>query len=92
MLHGEAFPYASELIQQACKETKVFAVCFNKYVKSISEMNGRLSTVVEAVQFAMLFCSLLETQKLELWPQLIKNICPCVEEVLQIHIDILYQE
>jgi len=92
MLHGEAFPYASELIQRACEETKVFAVCFNKYVKSISEINGRLSTVVEAVQFAMLFCSLLETQKLELWPQLIKNICPCVEEVLQIHIDILYQE
>ncbi|KAL4596558.1 hypothetical protein ACB092_12G171900 [Castanea dentata] len=68
MLHGEAFPYASELIQWACEETKVFAVCFNKY-------------------FAMLFCSLLETQKLELWPQLIENIRPCVEEILQKHIE-----
>ncbi|KAF3965372.1 hypothetical protein CMV_010434 [Castanea mollissima] len=87
MLHGEAFPYASELIQWACEETKVFAVCFNKYVKPISEINGRLSTVVEAVQFAMLFCSLLETQKLELWPHLIENIRPCVEEILQKHIE-----
>ncbi|KAK7835724.1 hypothetical protein CFP56_023258 [Quercus suber] len=30
---------------------------------------------------------LCKTQKLELWPHLIKNICPCVEEVLQKHIE-----
>lgn len=87
MLHGEASPYASELIHWACEETQVFVVCFNKYVKSISEISGGLATVVEAVQYAMLFCSLLENQTLVLRPYLIKHIRPCVEEVLQIHIE-----
>lgn len=87
MLYGETSPYASELIQWACEETKVFIACFNKYVKSISEISGGLSRVVEAVQFAMSVCSLLETRTLVLRPYLIKHIRPIMEEVLRIHID-----
>lgn len=87
LLHGESSPHASELIQWACEETEVFSACFNKYVKSISEISGGLSTAVEAVQYALSFCSLLEAQKLVLRPCLIKHIRPCMEEVLWIHIN-----
>lgn len=85
MLYGETSPYASEFIQWACEEIEVFVLNFNKYVKHISELSGGLSTAVQAVQCAMSFCTLLETQKLELRPFLIKQIRPCMEEVLQIH-------
>ncbi|XP_031276926.1 exocyst complex component EXO84B-like [Pistacia vera] len=87
MLYGETSPYASELIQWACEETEVFVAYFNKYVKPISEMSGGLSTAVEAVQFAMSICTLLESHRLVLRPCLIKEIRPCMEEVVQIHID-----
>ncbi|TXG63872.1 hypothetical protein EZV62_010866 [Acer yangbiense] len=86
MLYGETSPYASELIQWACEETEMFVAYFNKYVKLISELSGGLSTAVQSVQFAMSFCSLLETQRLVLLPCLIKQMRPCLEEVLQIHI------
>ncbi|KAL6271371.1 hypothetical protein ACE6H2_028282 [Prunus campanulata] len=87
MLYGETSPYALELVQWARQETKVFGACFDKYVKTISEISGGLSTAVEAVQFAMSFCSLLETQRLVLRPYLIKHIRPCMEEVLHKHLD-----
>lgn len=87
MLYGETSPYASELIQWACEETEVFSVHFNKYVKPISEVSGGMSTAVQAAQYAMSFCSLLETQRLVLRPFLMKQIRPCMEEVLQMHID-----
>lgn len=87
MLYREASPYASELIRWACEEAKVFVVCFNKYVKSISEISGGLTKVVESVQFAMSFCSLSETQTLVLQPYLIKHIRPGVEVVLQVHVN-----
>ncbi|KAK3193474.1 hypothetical protein Dsin_024784 [Dipteronia sinensis] len=86
MLYGETSPYASELIQWACEETEMFVAYFNKYVKLISELSGGLSTAVQSVQFAMSFCSLLEIQRLVLLPCLIKQMRPCLEEVLQIHI------
>ncbi|KAK3011319.1 hypothetical protein RJ639_012397 [Escallonia herrerae] len=86
-LHGEMSLYASEFIRWASEETEVFATCFNTYVKSISEIPGGLSTTVEAVHFAMSYCSLLETQGIVLLPCLIKHIRPCMEEVLQIHFD-----
>jgi hypothetical protein len=87
MLYGEASPYASELIRWVCEETKMFVICFNKYVKSILEISGGLSKVVESVQFAMSFCSLSETQTLVLQPYLIKHIRPGVEVALQVHIN-----
>lgn len=87
MLHGETSSYASEVIKWTHQETKVFAACFDKYVKSISEISGGLSTAVEAVQFAISFCSLLEIQRLVLRPYLIKHIRPCMEEVLHVHLD-----
>ncbi|KAK2984618.1 hypothetical protein RJ640_029124 [Escallonia rubra] len=86
-LHGETSLSASEFIQWASEETEVFATCFNTYVKSISVITGGLSTTVEAVHFAMSYCSLLETQRIVLLPCLIKHIRPCMEEVLQIHFD-----
>ncbi|XP_059626070.1 exocyst complex component EXO84B-like [Cornus florida] len=87
VLYGETSPYASELIQWACEETEVFAACFSRYVKSISETSGGLLTAVEAVQFATSYCSLLESQRIVLKPCLVKLIRPCMEDVLQIHID-----
>ncbi|KAM7501493.1 hypothetical protein LguiB_000397 [Lonicera macranthoides] len=84
-LHGEMSPYVSELIQWAYEETKVFATCFNKYIKSISEISGGLSTAVEAVNIAMSYCSLLEKQRIVLQPCLIKHIRLCMEDVLCTH-------
>ncbi|KAJ7977204.1 Exocyst complex component EXO84B [Quillaja saponaria] len=87
MLCGESSTYDSELMQWAREETQVFVTCFNKYLKSVSERSGALSTVVEAVQFALSFCSLLETQKLVLRPYLVKHLRPFLEEFLHIHIN-----
>lgn len=84
-LHGE-ISYISELVRWARKETKVFVSCFDSYVKSISEVSGGLFAAVEAVNFALSFCSLLENQRIVLQPCLIKNLRPCMEEVLQIHV------
>lgn len=87
MLYGETSPYAPELIQWASKETNVYGDCFNQYLKSISEVNGGLSTAAQAVQISMSFCSLLETQRLVLRPYLIKHIRPSTEEMLSAHIE-----
>lgn len=87
VLHGETSPYAPELIQWAYDETNLLATCFTEYVESISEISGGLSTAVEALNFAMSYCSLLEIQRLPLQPCLIEHIRPCMEDVLQIHFD-----
>ncbi|KAL3849991.1 hypothetical protein ACJIZ3_011873 [Penstemon smallii] len=86
-LNEENDPYSSEFIQWACEEIEVFAACFVKYIKSISEISGRLSTLVHAVQIAMSYCSLLEAQRIFLQPYLVENVRPFIEEVLEIHID-----
>ncbi|XVF21532.1 hypothetical protein REPUB_Repub12eG0098200 [Reevesia pubescens] len=87
MLYGETSPHDSELIQWAREETKLFVASFNKYVKSSSDISGGLSKAVEAMQFAISYCSLLKSQRLFLRQYLIKHIRPCMEEVLQIHVD-----
>ncbi|XVE53464.1 hypothetical protein DITRI_Ditri03aG0005500 [Diplodiscus trichospermus] len=87
MLYGETSPYASELSQWAREVTKLFVASFNKYVKSSSDVTGGLSAAVESMQFAMSYCSLLKSQRLYLRPYLVKHIRPCMEEVLQIHIN-----
>ncbi|XVF81029.1 hypothetical protein PTKIN_Ptkin15bG0123600 [Pterospermum kingtungense] len=86
MLHGETSSHAPELIKWAREETKMFVASFNKYVKSTSDTTGGLSAAVEAVQFAMSYCSLLKSQRLFMRPYLIKHIRPCMEEVLQLHV------
>lgn len=88
-LCGEDSSYASELEQWACEETKSFTICLEKYVRSISEMSGGLSTAIEVVQSAVSYCSLLENHNLVLvlQPYLIRNLCPCMEEVLLLHIN-----
>ncbi|KAH1081468.1 hypothetical protein J1N35_021229 [Gossypium stocksii] len=87
MLYGETSPQASELLQWAREETKLFVASFNKYVRSSSDVTAGLSKAVEAMQFAMSYCSLLKSQRLFLKPYLIKHIRSCMEEVLLIHID-----
>ncbi|WCJ38266.1 hypothetical protein M5689_019338 [Euphorbia peplus] len=87
MLYGEMSPYASEFIQWVQDEIESFAVSFTKYVNSISEISGGLSSAVEAVQFAISYCSLLEAQRLVLKQCLVKHLNACMEDVLQIHID-----
>lgn len=86
-LNGETYPYASELTQWATEEIEAFAVCFNKYIQSISDISGRLSTAVDALQIAMSYFSLLETPRIFLQPSLTQYIHPCIEEVLRLHID-----
>ncbi|KAL8547909.1 hypothetical protein ACS0TY_007281 [Phlomoides rotata] len=86
-LNGETYPYPSELTQWATREIEVFAVFFNKYIESISDISGRLSTAVDALKIAMSFCSLLETQRIFLQPSLTECIRPCIQEVLELHID-----
>ncbi|PIA45488.1 hypothetical protein AQUCO_01700782v1 [Aquilegia coerulea] len=87
LLYGEKSPYASELIQWVCEETEVFVCYFNKYIISISDVDGGLATAVEAAQYAILFCSILETQRIVLRPFLVKLIRPSMEEVLKLHIN-----
>ncbi|XP_050207793.1 exocyst complex component EXO84B-like [Mercurialis annua] len=87
MLYGETSSYASEFNQWVQQEIEVFSVTFTKFIESISDISGRLSTVIEAVQFAMSCCLLLETQRLVLQPLLIKNLRTCMEDVFVKHID-----
>jgi len=86
MLCGETSPCTSELMLWAYEETKSFIICFDKYIKGTSAMNGGLSSAIKAVKFAVIYRSLLENQKLVLQPYLVKHICPCVEEILNTHI------
>ncbi|QCE06737.1 Exocyst component Exo84 [Vigna unguiculata] len=86
MLCGENSPCTSELMLWAYEETKSFIICFDKYIKGTSAMNGGLSSAIKAVKFAVIYCSLLENQKLVLQPYLVKHLCPCVEEILNTHI------
>ncbi|RZB85584.1 Exocyst complex component EXO84A [Glycine soja] len=87
MLCGETSPYASELMLFAYEETKSFIICFDKYVKGTSAISGGLSSAIKAVNFSVMYCSLLENQKLVLRPYLVKNLFPCMEEVLNTHIN-----
>ncbi|KAI7730164.1 hypothetical protein M8C21_001452, partial [Ambrosia artemisiifolia] len=87
VLHGETSPYDSELMKWLCEETEAFAALFIKHVRSISQINGGLSTVVDSVHFAMSYCSLLERQNLKLQPCLIEHILPCMETTLKTHFD-----
>ncbi|KAI3741983.1 hypothetical protein L1987_59662 [Smallanthus sonchifolius] len=87
VLHGETSSYDSELMKWACEETEAFADCFIKHIRSISQINDGLSTVVDSMHFAMSYCSLLESQKLELQPCLIEHILPCMEGILKAHFD-----
>ncbi|KAI3772958.1 hypothetical protein L6452_04154 [Arctium lappa] len=87
VLHGETSPYDSELMKWACEETEAFSACFNRHVKSISQISGGLSMVVNSVHVALSYCSMLESQKLVLRPCLIENILPCMEGILKAHFD-----
>ncbi|KAF5185365.1 Exocyst complex component exo84b [Thalictrum thalictroides] len=87
LLYGEKSPYASELIQWAREETEIFVCYFNEYLISISDVNGGLATAVEAVQYTISFCSILETQRIVLRPFLVKLIRPSMEEVLKLHVN-----
>ncbi|KAL8225311.1 hypothetical protein R6Q57_017868 [Mikania cordata] len=71
----------------ASEETEAFANCFNKHVRSILSINGGLSTVVDSVHFALSYCSLLSSQKLDLQPYLIEHIIPCMKSTLKAHFD-----
>ncbi|XP_062080053.1 exocyst complex component EXO84B-like [Humulus lupulus] len=82
MLNGETMPYTTDLIQWSLEETKLYIDCFNQYIESILEVSGGLSTTVEAVQVSVMFCSLLDTQRLMLLPFLINHIRPSLEDAL----------
>ncbi|XP_061367495.1 exocyst complex component EXO84B-like [Gastrolobium bilobum] len=87
MLCGETSPYASELTLWAHEETKSFIACFDKHIKCFSAISVGLSSAINAVKFGVLYCSLLENQKLVLRPYLVRHLCPCMEEVLDTHIN-----
>ncbi|XP_027189164.1 exocyst complex component EXO84B-like isoform X3 [Cicer arietinum] len=87
MLCGETSPYASELLLWSYEETMSFIACFENFVKCISTVSVGLSSAIKSVKFAVMYCSLLENQKLVLKPYLVKHLCPCMEEVLNTHIN-----
>lgn len=87
MLCGETSAYASELMLWSYEETMSFITCFEKFVKSTSEVSVGLSSAIKAAKFAVMYCSLLENQKLMLLPYLVKHLFPCIEEVLNTHIN-----
>lgn len=86
-LHGEASSFTPVLTEWAIQETETFAECLNKYLRSISEISDGLSMAVEALQYAISYCSLLENQNFDLRPLLINHVRPCMEQILQIHVD-----
>ncbi|TKY52764.1 Exocyst complex component EXO84B [Spatholobus suberectus] len=87
MLCGETSPYASELMLWAYEETKSFIICFDKYVKFTLAISGGLLSAIKAVKFAVMYCSLLENQNLVLRPYVVKHLCPCMEGVLNTHLN-----
>lgn len=87
MLHGEVSPCTSELMQWAGEEIKMFNDKFDKYLRSISELSGGLYLAVDAVNTAFSLSSSLKTRGVFLQPDLMKLIRPCVEEVLQMHVN-----
>lgn len=87
VLRGESFYLAQELVEWVSQEIEAFAACFNNYIRSISEISGGLSNVVQSMKFAISFCSLLRNQHLDTFLVLVKCIRPCVVEVLDMHID-----
>lgn len=86
-LNGETHPYSSELTQWTTEEMEVFSVCFIKYIESISDISGRLSTAADALQIGMSYCTLLEAQRIYLQPSLAESIRPCIEDVLKLHVN-----
>ncbi|XP_051141910.1 exocyst complex component EXO84A-like isoform X2 [Andrographis paniculata] len=86
-LNGETRSYTSELTQWAFEEIDMVADCFGKHVNAVPEISGRLSAAVDATKIVTSYCSLLEAQRIFLQPHLIEQIYPCIEEVLQLHID-----
>lgn len=87
MLYGDSSRYASELIQWTREEVEAFSRVFNKYVKSTTEISGGLILAVEAANSAVSYCASIESQNMVLQPYLVKLIMPCMEEVLQMHMD-----
>ncbi|XP_058759137.1 exocyst complex component EXO84B-like [Vicia villosa] len=88
MLCGETSPYASELVLWSYEETMSFINCFDKFVKCTSEVSVGLSSAIKAAKFAFSYCSLLgKNQKQVLLPYLVEHLYPCMEEVLNTHIN-----
>ncbi|KAI5395253.1 exocyst complex component EXO84B [Lathyrus oleraceus] len=88
MLCGETSPYASELVLWSYEETMSFINCFDKFVKCTSEVSVGLSSAIKAAKFAFSYCSLLgKNQKLVLLPYLVEHLYPCMEKVLNTHIN-----
>ncbi|MCD9559766.1 hypothetical protein HAX54_018018 [Datura stramonium] len=87
LLHGKNSPCESALHRWVMEQTAIFSVCFNNYVISMVEPSSGLSAAVEAVQSTMAYCSLLEAQGIELQSSLMEHIRPCIQEVLQIHVE-----
>ncbi|CAI8602797.1 unnamed protein product [Vicia faba] len=88
MLCGETSPYASELVLWSYEETMSFLNCFDNFVKCTSEVSVGLSSAIKAAKFAFSYCSLLgKNQKLVLLSYLVEHLYPCMEEVLNTHIN-----
>lgn len=86
-LNGETHPSPLELTRWAAEEMGVFAACFVKYIESISDISGRLSTAVDALRIGMSYCSLLETHRIHVKHSFMELVRPCIEGVMQQHID-----
>ncbi|XP_020275302.1 exocyst complex component EXO84B-like, partial [Asparagus officinalis] len=87
VLYGETTPYSSELILWTREETETFSHEFYKYVRSVSETNEGISLAIEAANSALNLCSLLRSQRIDLVSKLMEFIRPCMEEVLQMHLE-----
>ncbi|KAG6400928.1 hypothetical protein SASPL_137773 [Salvia splendens] len=81
-LNGE-----TQLTRWAAEEMGVFAACFVKYIESISDISGRLSAAVDALRIGMSYCSLLETHRILVKHSFMELVRPCIEGVMQLHID-----
>ncbi|KZV15794.1 hypothetical protein F511_02010 [Dorcoceras hygrometricum] len=91
-LNGENHAQDSALTQWADEEMKFFTSCFEKFISFIPQISSRFLLVVDTVQIAMSYCSLLESQRLFLQPSLIDHVRPCIEEVLRTHINHLSKD
>ncbi|XP_042014594.1 exocyst complex component EXO84B-like isoform X2 [Salvia splendens] len=86
-LNGETHPYSLELTRWAAEEIGVLAACFIKYIESIPDISGGLSAAVDALRIGMSYCSLLETHRILVKHSFLELVRPCIEGVMQLHID-----
>ncbi|XP_042397706.1 exocyst complex component EXO84A-like [Zingiber officinale] len=86
-LNGETYPCSLELLDWARTELEEFSHIVYAYFISKSEIIVKFHQAVEVVHYAISLCSLLSSQRLFLVHDLMNYLRPCMEDLLDKHLD-----